>query len=100
MEPAFLQVAAHGPGDTSEGRYMELAHPYDVARRIVEGGDPTTPADDQALSIRYGLFGHDLEKGVILRGRLRGLWISKDEAAWLPAVAIREFLDRPPPLGR
>ena len=49
--------------------------------------------------MRYGLFGHDLEKGVIVRGRLRGLWIPCGDFDEMSREAFREFLETPPPLG-
>jgi hypothetical protein len=72
-----------------------MAHPDDVARWICEG-DRTASFTP---TFRYGLFGHDLEKGVVLRGRLRGAWITTRD---LKAESIRrmdEFLHEPPPLG-
>jgi hypothetical protein len=100
IEPAFWQVAALGPALDSGGRYLEMAHPHDVARRMIWGQDPREPAFGQALQVRYGLFGHELEKGVVVRARLRGLWISRGDVAAVPPVALREFLATPPPLGR
>ncbi len=44
-----------------DGRaYVEMVRPEDASRRISEGKLPFT-------ATRYGLFGHDLEKGVVLR---------------------------------
>ena len=71
--------------------YVEMAHPEDAARVIREGRLPF-PAT------RYGLFGYDLERGVVLRGRLRGFWMPKSEAFSRAEVAYREFLLEPPPL--
>jgi hypothetical protein len=99
MEPEFWQCAVFGPSVLDGDRYLELAHPDDVARRIVEGDHQIGPITRPGLSIRYGLFGHDLEKGVIVRGRLRGLWISRSDADDLPHRAVRAFLETPPPLG-
>jgi hypothetical protein len=71
--------------------YVEMVHPDDIARRISsDRGVPGRPGP-----VRYGLFGYDLEKGVVLRARLRGLWLrSEDEA---PA-GYERFLREPPPL--
>lgn len=71
--------------------YVEFVHPDDASRRIHEGRSPHT-------ATRYGLFGYDLERGVVLRGRLRGLWLPKDRAFTESAEAYRAFLDEPPPL--
>jgi hypothetical protein len=78
--------------------YVELVQPNDVARRIIV--EPVEqPARRWSLFTRYGLFGHDLEKGVVLRARLRGCWIRsqtpEDDACRLHA----QFLREPLPLG-
>jgi len=72
--------------------YAELVHPDDASRRIHEGTLPFT-------CTRYGLFGYDLERGVVLRGRLRGAWLPKSEAYSRAEALVREFLDEPPPLS-
>lgn len=84
----WLAVARGARGQT----YVELAHADDVSRRIHEGKLPFA-------TTRYGLFGHDLEKGVVLRARLRGLWLGKGaleevERRWMA------FLAEPLPLTR
>ncbi len=70
--------------------YLEMIHPDDGLRREVDAASAT---------VRYALFGYDLERGVIVRGRLRGIWYATrpDEAE----VSRRwdEFLSEPPPLG-
>ncbi|MBV8487753.1 MAG: hypothetical protein JO161_05695 [Planctomycetaceae bacterium] len=96
LEAEFGQVVADGP-EASGGRYIELAHRHDVARRIIQGED-FQPILGDRLSIRYGLFGHDLEKGVVVRGRLRGIWISPSDRDLLPQAAFHEFMAEPPPL--
>jgi len=79
--------------------YVEMAQPDDVARRIA-----CEPIHDGsraafAASTRYGLFGHDLEKGVVLRARLRGCWIRSRAPAEDALALYREFLREPLPLG-
>jgi hypothetical protein len=68
--------------------YVEMCHPHDGIGLELDG--------EQA---RFRLFGHDLEKGVILRGRLRGLIVTRagDEAA--AREAYRAFLREPPNLS-
>jgi hypothetical protein len=100
MDPSLALGALFGPPVGSGRRYLELVHPHDVARRIIEGPDSSRPTETAALAVRYGLFGHDLEKGVIVRGRLRGLWLGRKSAAAAPRAAFRAFLQIPPPLGR
>jgi hypothetical protein len=73
--------------------YVELAHPDDVSRRIHEGKLPFA-------TTRYGVFGHDLEKGIVLRARFQGVWLSKSVAATESERRWLEFLSAPPPLAR
>jgi hypothetical protein len=79
--------------------YVEMAQPDDVARRICEERieDGSTPA--LVLSTRYSLFGHDLEKGVILRARLRGAWIRSGTPESEGLSLYQTFLREPLPLG-
>jgi hypothetical protein len=65
--------------------YVEMCHPHD--------GIALEAAADGAH--RFHLFGHDLEKGVILRGRLRGILLPRagDEAA--ARQAYEAFLKQP-----
>ncbi len=86
------------PGRHRRHSYVEMVQPNDCARRIVRGmlaeGKPYP-----AQSIRYGLFGHDLEKGVVLRGRIRGVWIDAAVAAEEARRRHEAFLREPPALG-
>jgi hypothetical protein len=95
LQPLIVPVA----GENSRLHYVEMAHPDDVVRRIIE-----VPAGDQpnppfAFSRRYGLLGHDLEKGIVLRARMRGLWIDNESPEETARSLYREFLSEPPPLG-
>lgn len=75
--------------------YAEMVHPDDVCRRIREGGRSLA----QARTTRYGLFGHDLEKGVVLRGRLRALWLHSETAKEEALAQFESFLREPLPLS-
>jgi hypothetical protein len=82
-----------------ESFYIELVQPNDVARRIMVGPIGGDSSIRSAVSVRYALFGHDLEKGVILRARLRALWI-RSKTPEHDAIALLEaFLREPLPLG-
>lgn len=76
--------------------YLEMVHPYDVSRRVVE-----SPTDGSTIAAtRHALFGYDLEKGVVLRGRLRGVWMQEPHADRSAIIdQHKRFLDEPPPLG-
>ena len=71
--------------------YVEMVRPEDAARRISEGTLPFR-------ATRYGLFGYDLERGVVLRGRLRAFWLPGGGVPEAAEVLYRDFLDEPPPL--
>jgi hypothetical protein len=79
-----------------EGRlYAEMVHPADLSRRIREGGRTLA----QARTTRYALFGHDLEKGVVLRARLRALWLQSEAAKREALEQFEQFLHAPVPLS-
>jgi hypothetical protein len=88
-----------GPGPAPGRGYLEMAHPNDCARRIMSDIVPAGAPPLSAQSIRYGLFGHDLEKGVVLRGRIRGLWIDSDSSLEERGARYEAFLQEPPSLG-
>jgi hypothetical protein len=74
--------------------YVEMAHPDDLARR--------TSFESAAVPgrlVRYALFGLALEKGVVLRARLRGCWARSQSPEHDAAVFYQSFLRQPPPLG-
>lgn len=71
--------------------YVEMAHPDDASRKISEGKLPFR-------AVRYGLFGYDLERGVVLRGRVRGFWTPTVGAMDVAHDKAQAFLAEPPPL--
>ncbi|WP_337177470.1 hypothetical protein [Paludisphaera sp.] len=81
------------------GAFHEIAHPDDVARDISTQLHAAEP-------IRYAFFGHDLEKGVVLRGRLRGVFLAEWGATGSERESLRSvlrlerdrFFAEPPPL--
>ena len=80
-----------GPDAGRAAWYAEFVHPQDATRRIAFGTAP-------ARSTRYGLFGYDLEKGVVLRARLRGLWLPSGAPRAVARDRYEAFLREPPPL--
>jgi hypothetical protein len=95
--PAVL-APEHGPGcllfrwPQSEASYFEMIHPSDFGR------DDLATCEDERLQLNHRLFSGSLEKGVILRARLRGGYLDNADDELVAAAAYREFLDSPPPL--
>jgi hypothetical protein len=87
------------PGGTNERFYVEMVHPDDLARRLSTEPIPKRSATVPGRYIRYGLFGLAIEKGVILRARLRGCWIQTRNPEEVALALYEEFLRQPPPLG-
>ncbi len=84
----------------ASGRYYaEMVQPNDCARRILGEVAGETEPPEGALSVRYGLFGHDLEKGVVLRGRIRGVFIADPSPEGEAERQLDAFLHEPPLLG-
>lgn len=79
--------------------YAEMVQPNDCARRVVIEPTGTASSTQSALWCRHGLFGHDIERGVILRGRMRGIWIASSAAPGELRRRYEAFLSEPPPLG-
>jgi hypothetical protein len=79
--------------------YIEMVPPNDVARQIqLEPAYPTLPYLD-SRAFQYGLFGHDFEKGVVFRARLRGYWQTSKTALHDVSSLYEQFLNEPLPLG-
>jgi hypothetical protein len=71
--------------------YLELTHPRDGLAPV-----PTTVGG--AVRLTTPLFGQPLEKGVILRSRLRGIFAPLSASDSLAAEALAEFATTPLPL--
>ena len=98
-DSAFAPLSLARPWPDRSGRYVEMVHPHDVSRRIIQSPNRDLHVPGSELAVRYALFGHDLDKGVIVRGRLRGLWVSTKSPGEAIGQAYQEFLELPPPLG-
>lgn len=92
LAPRSWPLASPLPGSV----YVEMVQPNDCARRLI--GEPQDPGDHRTSWTGYGLFGHDLEKGVVLRGRIRGCWIASSQPSEEAARRYESFLNEPPPL--
>ncbi len=87
------------PGSETGVYHVEMVQPNDVARQIrLEPGDPILPLLDR-LVLQYALFGHDIEKGVIFRGRLRACWLGVHNYAPDATPLYEQFVSEPLPLG-
>jgi hypothetical protein len=92
-------LVCRNPGGIPGQSYVEMVRPDDCARRIIGETDPGDAVSHWVFSIRYGLFGHDLEKGVVLRGRVRGIlgdYVSAEDEV---RRQYETFLGEPPSLG-
>ncbi len=69
--------------------YLQMSHPDDTC------GDDSVSSEGAETS----LFGYDLERGVVLRGRLRGVSLSSEPTAEFVTQQLEEFIAAPPPLG-
>jgi hypothetical protein len=79
--------------ETGDQSYAEFCHPRDGV-----GGIDVTRGTS-GLEVRFRLFGQELEKGVILRGRLRGLLLAREDDEAAAREAYRRFVREPPPLS-
>jgi hypothetical protein len=87
------------PGGEPGVSYVELAQPNDVSRQVTTEHLEAGATKAVMLSTRYCLFGHDLEKGVVLRARLRGIWLQSETPEDDALARNADFLREPLPLG-
>ena len=75
--------------------YVEMVYPadfqYDELRRDESGGD--------VARITHRLFRTNLEKGVILRARVRGIFLKRPDDLQIAAQCYAAFAGADPPLG-
>lgn len=77
----------------SDLSYVEMVHPADFRQdELVGGGD--TP-----FRVRHHLFDDSLEKGVVLRARLRGVFVPRGSDTQLASEQYAAFRASEPPLG-
>jgi hypothetical protein len=87
------------PGGEGGFWYVEMVQPNDVSRQIrLEPRDPVLPLLER-LAMQYALFGHDFEKGVVFRARLRACWFPALTCAPDAIALYQQFLNEPLPLG-
>ncbi len=92
-------VPAEGPGCVlcrlpgGEPTYAEMIHPADFHNDEASLG----PLGDGAI-LRHCLFNQSLEKGVILRSRVRGVFLPRENDVALAAACYASFAATEPPL--
>ena len=74
--------------------YVEMAHPLDCPDDEIH-----SPAEGAPFELAHRLFARPLEKGVILRSRVRGLWVAREQDVSVAAESYRRFAASEPPLG-
>ena len=77
----------------SDLSYLEMVHPLDLRGDELSGGGNTP------FRIRHHLFDDCLEKGVVLRARLRGMLLTRGHDTQLAADHYAAFKAAEPPLG-
>jgi hypothetical protein len=71
-----------------------MVHPADFHRDEVHALTP-----EGRVRIEHHLFAQALEKGVLLRARVRGVFLARDGDLQLAAEVYRAFAAAEPPLG-
>lgn len=80
-------------------RYAEICHPDDSISTLIETiAQPASTSHLEHVRCVTPLFGQPLEKGVILRSRLRGLFIPGEGSEAVARAARDELAGSPPPL--
>jgi hypothetical protein len=99
-------LAEQGPhvllvrGESGQPSYAEMVHPLDFMRtelRIFPSAS-TSDSTHAPLEARHFLFSRPLEKGVILRSRVLGLWLDPRYDHETALTHFRQFADSEPPL--
>jgi hypothetical protein len=75
--------------------YVEMVHPADFQRDEISRGEP----GDGTLRVAHQLFRMSLEKGVILRARVRGVFVKRRDDAQAALECYESFAAAEPPLG-
>lgn len=89
LTPANCLVFRRGPLS-----YVQMVHPNDFSRdELLHPTEPIVP-----VQFRHRLFSQPLEKGVIVRTRLRGFLLPRDDDLRLASRAARQFADSEAPL--
>jgi len=79
----------------SDFSYAEMVHPLDFLDSRLAGGTGPRPT----FGLRHRLFGGPLEKGVIRRARVYGVFLPRDGDAGIAVESYARFAAAEPPLG-
>ncbi len=74
--------------------YTEMIHPSDLGQSTISAGDGASGSFES----RYPLFCEPLEKGVIRRSRVRGLFLPRHDDTLAALALYRQFAESEPPL--
>lgn len=78
--------------------YIEIPHPRDCARTAFAPATGEAKAGHSTNVLRHTLFGRKLEKGVIMRGRVRGALVPRDSDVAAAEALVDDLLESAPPL--
>jgi hypothetical protein len=84
--------------------YAEMVYPGDFqGAELRIAGESSRPRGqgaiaEPAVELTFPMFCEHLEKGVIRRGRVRGVFLDRDSDQEQALAAYRELVDQPPPL--
>lgn len=90
------ELFEHGTVFRSSGwsaSYVEMVHPSGAEASQISKPNDTT------IEIAHWLFECELEKGVILRARARGMFVPRSDNLRFAETAWLQFLHEPPPLS-
>ncbi len=99
--PPLRMDPREGPGcllfrlPDAELSYAEMVHPIDFREDELS----SDPASAGPLRVRHRLFSTRLEKGVILRARVRGVFLPRQDDLRTAAACYRAFAAAEPPLN-
>jgi len=77
--------------------YIEMVHPADYRESAVVAAEATGAAA-KSDRVTHRLFARRLEKGVILRSRIRGMFVPRDQDVALSDTEFARFAASEPPL--
>jgi len=78
--------------------YAEMVHPLDFTRTEIQLSPAEASSNAATVKMRHHLFARHLEKGVILRSRVLGLWLAPQNDIAVAVAHFRQFAASEPPL--